>query len=133
MNRVIGMQADLFGAPEVPIWSMGKAPKPRTVKAKADAAVEAVSTGNEKLNPGWHAKAVELVREFAKANEPGWTIERAREVVGDLLPEPTDARAWGSVTRTLMRRRYIERTGDAAPADSSNGSIKPTYQRGPEA
>lgn len=34
MNRIIGHQKDLYGAPEVPLWSSGHAPKPRAPRAR---------------------------------------------------------------------------------------------------
>lgn len=100
-------------------------------RAAADVGIERATARNEVENPGWVDAAVMRLRMFARHAPGVWTMEQAREVIGAELPEPTDLRTWGAVTRTAAKRGYIERVPNVAiPAASSNGSVKPAWRGG---
>lgn len=89
---------------------------------------------NERSNPGWVDAAVLRLRAFAKHAPGVWTMEQAREVIGAELPDPTDLRAWGVVTRLAARREFIAQVrGVYIAAVSSHGSAKPAYRKGAKA
>lgn len=103
-------------------------------RAAADAGIERVTSRNEDANPGWVDAAVMRLRIFAKHAPGVWTMEQAREVIAAELPEPTDLRTWGAVTRTAAKRGYIAPVrGVYIAAASSNGSAKPAYRKGANA
>lgn len=86
----------------------------------------------ERASPGWVESALAKLLEQVQAIPHGqeFTIEGVRLVIEPMLPEPTDKRAWGHVTQAALRKLYILKTGNVAPAASSNGSPKPLYRRG---
>lgn len=96
----------------------------------ADKGIASSAAHAERVKPGWLDEAVDKVIEYATvAVRAGdvWTMEQARGWAYDNgLSNPPEQRAWGAVTRRLIRGGLIEQTG-YAPAKSSNGSPKPTY------
>ena len=91
-------------------------------------------------------KGLELAQKCAAANDPAWTdaalcallhyaaiaktpftIEAAREWIGDLISSPKDSRAWGAVTSKALRLNLIRAVG-YAPARTSHGAPKRTYR-----
>lgn len=90
-------------------------------------AAQAAADRAERLGPGWIETAIDEVRAFAQRFSGPFTIERARLHCSP-LPDGADARAWGAITQAAMRRGFIEKTGEYAPAASSNGSPKPLYR-----
>ena len=103
-------------------------------RAAADVGIERATARNEEANPGWVDAAVMRLRMFARHAPGVWTMEQAREVIGPELPEPTDLRTWGAVTRTAAKRGYISPVrGVYIAAASSNGSAKPAYRKGAKA
>lgn len=116
------MQADLFQAPVVAARQRGH----DMAALAADRADRAVD--------GWVDMAVERLRVFARNTKLPFTIELARSVIGQEVPEPTDKRAWGQVTLTAKRLGYIVALrGQFFSAVSSHGSPKQLYGRGPKA
>lgn len=99
--------------------------------AKAAAGIARAAQATERNVPGWCDKAVERLRAFAAAQDGMFTIELARAAISADMPPPNDLRTWGAVTRMARQRLYIEAVHNAqAPAESSNGSLKPLYRRG---
>jgi hypothetical protein len=76
--------------------------------------------------PGWTEVALNALDHYAQMATKPFTIEEAREWIGDLVPPPKDERAWGAVASMAVRHNHIRAVG-YAPARSSNGSIKRTY------
>lgn len=100
-------------------------------RAAADVGIERAAARNEDANPGWVDAAVERLRAFSRHAPGCWTMEQARAVIGPELPEPTDLRTWGAVTRIATKRGYIAPArGVYMAAISSNGSAKPAYRKG---
>lgn len=97
--------------------------------ARRDAGMASVAEHAEQSSPGWGARAFASVRDhyiFFGESVP-FTMEQARRwAYGMGLEEPPDDRAWGPVTRKLVRDGILEPVG-YAPAESSNGSPKRTY------
>ncbi len=84
--------------------------------------------------PGWSALALAAFLKHLQTlpHTTEFLIEDVRLAVEPTLPQPTDCRAWGSVTRAAIRRMHIIPTGRVAPAKSSHASPKRTYRRGGE-
>ena len=76
--------------------------------------------------PEWAEAALHALIHYAAVAKTPWTAEEAREWIGDLVPQPKDFRAWGSVISKAVRLNHIKPMG-YAPARSSNGSPKRTY------
>lgn len=76
--------------------------------------------------PNWTAVALNALNLYARMARRPWTVEEAREWIGDLAPPPKDARAWGAVASMAVRHNLIKHVG-YAPARSSHGSPKRTY------
>jgi hypothetical protein len=76
--------------------------------------------------PDWTEVALNALDHYAQLATTPFTIEEAREWIGDLVPQPKDDRAWGSVAARAVRLNHIKAVG-YAPARSSHGSIKRTY------
>lgn len=97
--------------------------------ARRDAGMASAADHAEQDSPGWGARAFASVRDQCIAfgrSEP-FTMEDARHWAYAMgLEEPAEERAWGPVTRKLVRDGIIEPVG-YAPAASSNGSPKRTY------
>jgi hypothetical protein len=105
-------------------------------KAAADLGIERSAARAEKCDPGWVDRAAEYIRADAAWAEEGalLTIEQLRGGASFFIGAPPDGRAWGAVTRRAIKLGYIEKVpGAFAPANSSNGSPKPLYRKGPNA
>ncbi|MBS4019920.1 MAG: hypothetical protein KGZ68_16995 [Dechloromonas sp.] len=76
--------------------------------------------------PGWTETALNALDHYAQMAATPFTIEEAREWIGDLVPPPKDERAWGAVAAMAVRHNHIKAVG-YAPALSSHGSPKRTY------
>lgn len=98
--------------------------------SRADAGIARVTLATERRVPGWVDMAIERLRSWAQARPEPFTIEIARAAIEPGLPEPSDGRVWGAVTRAAVRAGVIEPTGGFAPAASSNGSPKRLYRGG---
>jgi hypothetical protein len=97
-------------------------------------AAERCADRADRHHPGWIEEAVAALRTFARNQPLLFTIEQAREVIGNEVAEPSDKRAWGQCTRLAIKREFIKRVpGATAPAASSHASPKPMYRRGPKA
>jgi hypothetical protein len=97
--------------------------------ARRDAGMASAAEHAEHDAPGWGQRAYDAIvaSPYLRA-EPAWTMEFARQwVYACGLDQPTEERAWGPVTRKLMRDGMIEAVGYDAAA-SSNGSPKRTYR-----
>lgn len=75
---------------------------------------------------GWTETALRALAHYAAIAKKPWTVEEARIWIGDLVPPPKDARAWGAVAAQAVRYNRIRAVG-YAPAVSSHGSPKRTY------
>lgn len=94
-------------------------------------AAQACADKADRLAPGWIESAIDALRRFASHQAGAFTVEMARDVIAEELPEPHDKRAWGVVTRMAVKRAFIARVPGAwAPAASSHASPKPMYRRG---
>jgi len=76
-------------------------------------------------------RAVEAIRAYAVSIDRPFLIEDAVSVAynnGSLTPPP-DGRIWGGVTKSAEKQGFIRKTGETAPATTSNSSIKPLWIR----
>jgi hypothetical protein len=94
-------------------------------QAHAHGLAEAQRTADSN-GPEWTDVALNALDHYAQLAKVPFTIEEAREWIGDLVPQPKDDRAWGSVAAKAVRLNHIKPVG-YAPARSSNGSPKRTY------
>lgn len=79
--------------------------------------------------PGWGERALAYLQRYSLVASSPWNVEQFRAwAYGAGLDRPDEERAFGAVTQKALRTGVIERAG-YAPAASSNGSIKPLYQR----
>lgn len=74
----------------------------------------------QRVSDGWNERALEAVHQFALEHET-FLAEDVRKLCP--TPEGADGRAWGAVINAAKRRGWIKFEG-AAPANSSNGSLK---------
>ncbi len=117
-------QMDLIPRPTL------RRPDHRAGRMRANMGIERVGEATERNSPEWLGKALDRLRVFARNQHGLFTIEQARAVLEGELPEPSDARVWGAVTRQAKSAGIIEKTKVFAPCASSNGSPKPMYRRG---
>lgn len=102
-------------------------------QARRDQGIASSAQHAEQDVPGWGVYAILALDnwlDFLKFNElkGSWTMEECRSFCHEQgLREPPDMRAWGSVTQKAIRQGIIRKTGQYAPAASSNGSLKPLY------
>lgn len=100
--------------------------------AARDAGMQSSAEHAESDMPGWQDEAVEACKEAIDwQDDEQFTMERIRQLATWWfgLSIPPELRAWGAVTVRLIREGIIEKTGQYAPAASSNGSAKPLYRR----
>lgn len=99
--------------------------------AARDAGMSSSAEHAENVMPGWQDEVVRaVIGSVYLQNEPEWTMHHARQwLYACGLPIPAEERAWGAATVRLIREGIIEKTGQYAPAASSNGSAKPLYRR----
>lgn len=95
-----------------------------TAKNAGIAAAQQCADSN---GPTWTEAALHALTTYASLATQPFTTETAREWIGDLIPPPKDARAWGAVTAKAVRMHLLCPVG-YAPARSSNGAPKRTYQ-----
>lgn len=113
--------------------------RPRIERARArghDAAQRAADKTERAVDPLWTEKAVNAIRQFARAQgDVLFTMEMCRGVIElqGTVPDPSDKRAWGAATLAAVRGEFIERTKTYHPAASSNGAPKVCYRRGQKA
>lgn len=97
-------------------------------QARRDTGIASSANHAEQDVPGWGDTALVFLTQFAELKMVPWTMETCRAwCVWAGLPEPTELRAWGAVTQKAIRQGIIRKTGQYAPAASSNGSPKPLY------
>lgn len=89
-------------------------------RQRAERGMRDAAIGAEEKSPGWHAQALEAVREFAATHSEPFMAEQVR---ASMPFKNVDARAFGSVMQDAYRRGWIEKAG-YAPANSSNRSPK---------
>jgi hypothetical protein len=99
-------------------------------RERAQDGIERAVEHADRVSPGWSDLALFHLQRDVRHRAAPFTIEKVRLDIAPLLPEPTDGRAWGAVTQAAIRRGVIVRTGQFAPAVSSNGSPKPLYRAG---
>lgn len=92
-------------------------------KATGLAAAHASASSN---GTGWTTLAVSALDIYAQRTTQPFTAEQAREQIGNSVPEPKDARAWGAAISAAIRQGCLKAVG-YAPARSSHGSPKRTY------
>lgn len=100
-------------------------------QARRDAGISSSANHAEADVPGWGESALTMVRTYLAWSYAGnypFTMESCRQWCHHAgLPEPSEARCWGAVTRAAIRQGIIKPTGQYAPAASSHGSAKPLY------
>lgn len=84
----------------------------------------------DREEPGWSSDALVMFTREVRVRTEAFTVEQIRMAIEPALPKPPDLRSWGSITQTAIKRGVIVKTGEYAPAASSNGSPKPLYRRG---
>ena len=108
-------------------------PDYRAGRMRADMGINRVSEATDRHCPDWMDKALSRLREFARHQAGMFTIEVARSVLESELPQPSDCRVWGAVTRMALKAEYISATKHYAPAASSNNAVRRMYVRGAKA
>lgn len=126
-----GQQMELLPRPA----ELTRAQARRTAMAAAKARAElGMQRAAGAAQPGWVDGAVEALGKFARSQVGMFSIEQARAVLAEELPEVAELRVWGRVTQLAAKREVIQmvpRTFIAAA--SSNGCLKPAWRRGPKA
>lgn len=94
---------------------------------RRDAGIASSTTHAESASPGWSADAFNCLTHYADTTPGEWTAEQMRQWAhAQGLEEPPDLRSWGGVVARAIHRNVIQRVG-AAPTNSSNRSLHPTY------
>lgn len=98
-------------------------------QARRDQGIASSANHAEQDVPGWGEMAVEATAKAVAMQTGHFTMEHIRDVAHFHLglPMPAELRSWGSVTQKAIRQGIIRKTGQYAPAASSNGSPKPLY------
>lgn len=124
-------QIDLIERPAGLTRAQARADAMRAAKKRAELGMGRAAGGAEACSPGWVAAAVLRLRAFAKAQVGVFSIEQARTVLSEELPEIFDQRAWGKATSDAHRLGYIEPVPRTfIPAASSNGTPKQAWRKG---
>lgn len=115
-----------FGIRETP--DRRSRPDVLEARARGHEAGDRAAAKAERLDPEWVAEAVAALGAFARSRFAPFIVEDAR-LAGATppMPEGTDARAWGTVTRLAKRQGLIRPSGTYRAAATSNGSPKPEY------
>lgn len=95
---------------------------------RRDQGVERAAGHANRIESEWTGQALGMLTAFAAQHTGPFLIEQARayaEAHG--LPDPPDARSWGSVARSAAAKKRIRKVG-AAPAASSNCSLKVQWE-----
>lgn len=74
----------------------------------------------------WVAAVCPVAAKHVGTKDEPFLIEQIRAELADKIEQPIEQRWWGQVTQWLKSQGLI-RKEDAAPAKSSNGSLKPTW------
>lgn len=91
---------------------------------RADRGIESSGAHADRVEDGWRYQALALLTAFAREIGRSFVVEEARAYAEKHgLPDPPDARAYGSVVRLARAKGRIRKVG-YAPAASSNGSPK---------
>lgn len=108
-NRIIGMQADLFGAEPVPVWSSGKPPKPRTPRERGERAAKACAAKAEAVADWDKDGARRLI--LARLEGCTATGEDLTDACIKAGLVPHDLRAFGAIFASLARAGKIVSVG----------------------
>ncbi len=122
-----------LGFAEMALPPISRAKRMRNAHAAADLGIGRSADSAEREIPGWIAKAVEAVGQFARGQHGMFTMETCRWVLQQTLEQPRELRSWGQVTKQAKAAGFIEATNQVSPTHSSNGSPKPMWRRGPKA
>lgn len=102
-----------------------------TVSQATQTGLRAANASAISNGPKWSEVALDALVKFAELQPTKpFTIEQARLWLDDMVPPPKDGRAWGAVTNQAVRLCRIKKTGQYAPAVSSNGAPKALYVAG---
>lgn len=115
-------QDDLFGKPPAP----EKDPILLAIERRETGIARSEGRAN-RTAPGWSERAANHLRAFALAHAD-FTIEEARVAFAE---QPAELRSWGGATRIAINRKWIVRTGDIRPTNSSNRSPMIVWRAGP--
>lgn len=101
----------------------------KAARARSDDTIARI----ESVSDAWVGLATEALRIFYRDHIATTTVEAARVQIASTLPVPDDLRWWGPATRRALRLKFIEPSGEFAPAASSNCAPKAKYRAGPQA
>ena len=99
---------------------------------KRDTGIARAAAHADREIPQWSELAFEFITRYCAAHGKGHefhgeALRQCAERTG-LVPEPPDARAYGSVFRRAARAGLIRKTGRYVLAKSSNLSPKPVWE-----
>jgi hypothetical protein len=102
------------------------------VEIRRDTGIARAAARADREIPQWSDLAFEFITRYCIANGKGHefhgeALRQCAERTG-LIPEPPDARAYGSVFRRAARAGLIRKTGRYVLAKSSNLSPKPVWE-----
>lgn len=101
-----------------------------TVSQATQTGLRAANASADSNGPKWSEVALYALERYAALATKPFTIEQARLWLDEMVPAPKDGRAWGAVTNQAVRLCLIKKTGQYAPAVSSNGAPKALYVAG---
>jgi hypothetical protein len=114
-------QTDIFGKPPAP-----QEDPILLAIARREIGMARAEKRAERTSPGWSERAANHLRAYALANVD-FTIEEARLAFAE---QPTELRAWGPATRMAIKRKWIVRTSESRPTNSSNRSLGNVWRAG---
>ena len=98
-------------------------------RERAEQGIESSGAHADAVESGWRFQALALVTAFANEIGRPFVVEEARAYAEKRgLPDPPDARAYGSVVRLARAKGRIRKVG-YAPTASSNGSPKCLWEK----
>lgn len=86
-------------------------------------AMESAADHAERERAGWKRAAAEFLARFAASRATPWTAEECVAASSGTVPEPPDARAWGSVFNAASRAGVIVKAGYAARALNASPGV----------
>lgn len=92
---------------------------------RRDQGIERSAARANRAESEWTGQALGMLTAYASQVGRPFLVEEARpwaEARG--LPPPPDARSWGAVTRSAIRKNRIRDSGEMARSASSNNSKK---------